>query len=165
MNRVIELGIGETIRREGEDLVLERGEVIGTSVKLKEKPPKALEGWDRLTCLVQVHHEHTNEPPTSTPSLAASIRLETMEQPYFRKLFVTGEWQKIDFAWLAGKTGMIVFHNRDRTEEVRIRLSHSGEADLWVPPFFGQPLCPVDGIVYLATNGGTAEVWVYAFPK
>ena len=146
-------------------MVLEKGVVKGTAPKLKQKPMKALEGWDRITVLFQAHHEHTGEPPTSTPPLNGSLHLTTQEQPYFRKLTVTGAWQKVDFSWLVGKVGLVVLSNRSKTERVMVRLSSKGLADLLVPSNLGLPLWTTREEIYLSSTGEAIDVWVYAFPK
>lgn len=146
-------------------VILEKGVVKGTARKLKQKPMKALEGWDRLTINFQAHHEHAGEAPTSTPMLNGFLRLETQEQPYFRKLVVTVAWQKVDFSWLAGKVGLVVLSNRSKTEQVMVRLSSKGDADLLVPPNLGLPLWMTREEIYLSSSGEAIDVWVYAFPK
>jgi hypothetical protein len=91
--------------------------------------------------------------------------LEEQEQPYFRKLSVTGAWQKIDFSWLVGKVGLVVLSNRSKEDGVMVRLSSTGLADLWIPPMLGLPFWTTRGEMWICSANQPIDVWIYAFPK
>lgn len=64
---------------------------------------------DQLTVVETVYHLASGEEPT-----AAEVRfvreLETVEQPYVRKLVIGEEWQPLDFGWVKD-IGMFVLRN------------------------------------------------------
>ena len=66
---------------------------------------------DRITIVLQFHHQHYMEQPT-TVSSAHSEMLETTVEPYSRRVTLTEEWRPIDFGWVEpGDVKYIVVEN------------------------------------------------------
>lgn len=118
----------------------------------KVTPLPELHNYDRVTIVVNIHHEHLGEAPVSLQSIHARL-LEYMEEPYQRRLRANGEWQPVidDNCWVPGaKIGYVVVENLEGqvltvqpTEEERRKsaskvleigyTNNSAEADLIYP--------------------------------
>lgn len=84
---------------------------------------RQIEQQDRLTVVCNVYHQGCCEDPQSI-NLKFADFLDTKEQPYWRKLKATTEWQTLDLGWLAKNPGLIVIENKVRllpsmTDEVK----------------------------------------------
>lgn len=85
------------------------------STKLPE-----LKDFDRLTVIMNIHHEHRGEPPR-TISVGYSRMLNEKEEPYQRRFNASDQWLPIDLGWVAPeKVGCVVIENL----EGRHRLVH-----------------------------------------
>ena len=81
--------------------------------ELKERARAAgpvLESQDRITASVAIHHEHHGSQPFSQTAQFSAM-LETIEQPYTRRMVVDDAWQSLDAGWV-GKPGYVLIENR-----------------------------------------------------
>jgi len=151
-------------------VVLERGEIKGKARKVRQRPPKALDGWDRLTLSFDAIHQQGGEPPQAIPHAVAQLHLEKKEQPYFRKIKVASFWQRVNLEWLSESAGLLVIVNSSDST-IFVRFSIAEGPALSIPPKCPQPLFlskNADGITPVYLNSLSAEpfeIWVYAFPR
>lgn len=106
------------LRRAREELAA-RGEDGPQPIRMEDLPlakfgPPVLTNHDRLTAQFALHHEHLGEHPTSIVLNYAEM-LETMEQPYQRRMVIPPTWTKIDLGWYADKldkVGTVAIENK-----------------------------------------------------
>jgi hypothetical protein len=67
--------------------------------------------YDRLTYVVNLYLEHLGDQPFGVQYVGVRI-LEEKEEPYSRRIVVTGEWKPVDFGWVpTDKVGCVVVEN------------------------------------------------------
>lgn len=122
-------------------------------IKLSDVTPlPELHNHDRVTIVINMHHEHLGEAPVSLQSIHARL-LEHMEEPYQRRLRAGEKWQPVvdSGCWIAtGRIGYVTVENLEGrvltvqpTEEERRKSSNkileigyandSAQADLIYP--------------------------------
>jgi hypothetical protein len=84
-----------------------RAVVKSEKVNLLPEFRPALQGADRLTVVIQVHHQHEGENPVSSTA-SFSRFLESQEQPYFRRYKIGENWKDVDFGWVESASYFVV---------------------------------------------------------
>ena len=146
-------------------------------------PPKPV---DRITYLLNFHHEHAGDKPTSIEHVSQKI-METHEQPWVRRLTIgeqrvlvsdlKGCWLEPDqigyicIESLVGKGGLV---NPSQAElslyatkvlEVSITPDPAIEDCFLVPPSFPFLGWSKTGLLYVRCQSGDAECRITVFPK
>lgn len=129
---------------------------------------------DRLTVIVNIHHEHRGEPPRTIP-VGYSRKLSEKEEPYQRRFNAKPEWTPIDLGWFdPAKVGCVVIENlegkaalvnptEDEQAEIDAKVlevsysKNSKECDL-IPPGAADIKWPADATkLCIRCQSGTAS--------
>lgn len=87
-------------------------------VEVSTTPESQLEEFDRLTVICKVYHEHFGEEATGLEPQFERY-LDTVEQPYGRRIKLTEEWSKLDCGWMK-EAGLMVICNLAGTKKLQV---------------------------------------------
>lgn len=148
----------------------------------RQNGSSGLRSGDRLTYVLNAHHEHMGDQPTSVVCQYSRI-LDHKEQPYVRRLEITTEETSLDIGWVKNP-GLILIENKDGSDSP-VQLSKEEQKaieDRFISVRFGEnsacakirngftfpiEFCCVETIslVRLVASEGTIQAKLTVFPR
>ena len=117
----------------------------------------------RITSLVKVYHQGTDQPIGQTAESSYAAGVKSGEQVYMRRKPISKDWEPLDTGWIGGNYGMVLLLNADKKNSVEVATA-SQQPLFVIPPgqdFKVNPLVPL----FLRGEAGEALVVLYVFPK